>query len=108
MFTCYKLYLCFCHYNKFLVSVTISTFHDGAEYGSRVASSKKTVQFFVCVLFLLFYMLDVISITVYDRHRLLKIGSSVAQRKPDFEFLNAGALFTDTASESFVWTARPR
>ncbi len=41
-------------------------------------------------------MLDVVSITVYDRHMLLNIGSSVAQRKPDFEFLNAGALFTDT------------
>ncbi len=34
-------------------------------------------------------MLDVVSITVYDRHTLLNIGSSVAQRKPDFEFLNA-------------------
>ncbi len=33
---------------------------------------------------------------------LLNIGSSVAQRKPDFEFLNASALFTDTASEPFV------
>ncbi len=39
-------------------------------------------------------MLDVVSITVYDRHMLLNIGSFVAQRKPDFEFLNAGALFT--------------
>ncbi len=53
-------------------------------------------------------MLDVVSITVYDRHTLLNIGSSVAQRKPDFEFLNAGALFTDTASEPFVWAARPK
>ncbi len=53
-------------------------------------------------------MLDVVSITVYDRHMLLNIGSSVTQRKPDFEFLNAGALFTDTASEPFVWSARPR
>ncbi len=51
-------------------------------------------------------MLDIVSITVYDRHTLLNIGSSVAQRKPDFEFLKAGALFTDTASEPFVWTAR--
>ncbi len=50
-------------------------------------------------------MLDVVSITVYNRHTLLNIGSSVAQRKPDFEFLNAGALFTDTVSEPFV---RPR
>ncbi len=53
-------------------------------------------------------MLDVVSITVYDRDTLLNIGFSVAQRKPDFEFLNAGGLFTDTASEPFVWAARPR
>ncbi len=53
-------------------------------------------------------MLDVVCITVYDRHTLLNIGSSVAQRKPDFKFLNAGALFTDTASEPFVWPARPK
>ncbi len=53
-------------------------------------------------------LLIVVSITVYDRHMLLNIGSSVVQRKPDFEFLNAGALFTDTASEPFVWAARPR
>ncbi len=53
-------------------------------------------------------MLDVVSITVYDRDTLLNIGSFVAQRKPDFEFLNAGALFTDTASEPFVWVARSR
>ncbi len=53
-------------------------------------------------------MLDVVSITVYDRDTLLNIGSSIAQRKPDFEFLNAGGLFTDTASEPFVWAARPR
>ncbi len=38
----------------------------------------------------------------------LNIGSSVAQRKPDFEFLNAGGLFTDTASELFVWVAQSR
>ncbi len=57
---------------------------------------------------LLFYVLDVVSITVYDRDTLLNIRSSVAQRKPDFEFLNAGGLFTDTASEPFVWNARPR
>ncbi len=50
-------------------------------------------------------MLDVVSITVYDRDTLLNIGSFVTQRKPDFEFMNAGALFTDTASEPFVWVA---
>ncbi len=63
---------------------------------------------YVLFVFMLFYVLDVVSITVYDRHMLLNIGSSVAQRKPDFEFLNDGALFTDTASEPFVWTARSR
>ncbi len=60
----------------------------------------------VLLFFLLFYVLDNVSIAVYDRHTLLNIGSSVAQPKPDFEFLNAGALFTDTASEPFVWAAR--
>ncbi len=58
--------------------------------------------------FLLFYVLDVVSITVYDRDTLLNIGSSVAQRKPDFEFFNAGGLFTDTVSEPFVWVAKSR
>ncbi len=62
---------------------------------------------FAVFLYVFFYMLDVVSITVYDRDTLLNIGSSVAQRKPDFEFLNAGWLFTDTASEPFVWPARP-
>ncbi len=61
---------------------------------------------YVLFVILLFYVLDVVSITVYDRHTLLNIGSFIAQRKPDFEFLNAGALFTDTASEPFVWAAR--
>ncbi len=63
---------------------------------------------YVLFVILLFYVLDVVSITVYDRHTLLNIGSFVAQRKPDFEFLNAGALFTDTASEPFVWAAQSR
>ncbi len=63
---------------------------------------------YVLFVILLFYVLDVVSITVYDRHTLLNIGSFVAQRKPDFEFLNAGALFTDTAPEPFVWAARSR
>ncbi len=60
---------------------------------------------YVLFVFLLFYVLDVVSITVYDRDTLLNIGSSVAQRKPDFEFLNAGGVFTDTISEPFVWVA---
>ncbi len=65
---------------------------------------------FSYVFFFFFVVLRVrcCSITVYDRDTLLNIGSSVAQRKPDFEFLNAGGLFTDTASEPFVWNARPR
>ncbi len=63
---------------------------------------------YVLFVFLLFYMLDVVSITVYDRDTLLNIGSSVVQRKPDFEFLNAGGLFTDTASEPFVWVVQSR
>ncbi len=62
---------------------------------------------YVLFVFLLSYVLGVVSITVYDRDMLLNIGSSVAQRKPDFEFLHAGGLFTDTASEPFVCTARP-
>ncbi len=38
---------------------------DGAEYGSLVASSVKTLQVFVCfICFLLSYVLDVVSITV--------------------------------------------
>ncbi len=86
----------------------MSRHKDGAEYGSCVVSSEKTLQFFVCFIrFFYFYMLDVVSVTVYDRHRLLNIGSSIAQRKPDFELLNASALFTDTASEPFVWTTWP-
>ncbi len=63
---------------------------------------------YVLLVFLLFYVLDVVSITVYDRDTLLNIGSSIAQCKPDFEFLNAGGLFTDTASEPFVLAARPK
>ncbi len=63
---------------------------------------------YVLFVFLLFYVLDVVSITVYDRDTLLNIGSSVVQLKPDFEFLNAGGLFTDTASEPFVWVAQSR
>ncbi len=58
--------------------------------------------------FLLFCVLDDVSITVYDRDTLLNIGYSVAQRKLDFEFLNAGELFTDTASDPFVWVVKSR
>ncbi len=32
---------------------------------------------YVLLVFLLFYVLDVVSITVYDRHMLLNIGSAV-------------------------------
>ncbi len=93
----------------FWITAIINKSKDGAEDGSRVASSDNLCRFsYVLFVFLLFYVLDVVSITVYDRDTLLNIGSSVAQRKPDFEFLNAGGLFTDTASEPFVWNARPR
>ncbi|GAA6077246.1 uncharacterized protein LOC113651947 isoform X1 [Tachysurus ichikawai] len=63
---------------------------------------------FILLVILLFCVLDVVSITAYDRHTLLNIGSYVAKRKPDFEFLNAGGLFRNTASEPFVWAARAR
>ncbi len=72
------------------------------------APGKLCIFSYVLFVFLLFYVLDVVSITVYDRDTLLNIGSSVAQRKPDFEFLNAGGLFTDTASEPFVCVAKSR
>ncbi len=74
---------------------------DGAEYSRRKLCSFLYVLFVI----LLFYVLDVVSITVYERNTLLNIGSPIAQRKPDFEFLNAGALFTDSATEPFVWAA---
>ncbi len=56
---------------------------------------------FSCVLLiiLLFFVLDVYTLIVYDRHTLLEIGSSVAHRKLDFEFLNAGA-FLQTPHQS--------
>ncbi len=90
---------------------------DPRQSGSKMAPSmaavlrapRKLCSFsYVLFVILLFYVLDVVSITVYDRDTLLNIGSFVAQRKPDFEFLNAGALFTDTASEPFVWVARSK
>ncbi len=94
----YINYLAHClHQGNLLFKTFFVLKQDGAKYGSRVASSEKTLQFFVCfICFLLFYVLDVVRITVYNRHMLLNIGSSVTQRKLDFEFLNAGALFTDS------------
>ncbi len=95
---------------------TADVTHSGPDFRVKMVPSmaamlrapRKLCSFlYVLYVFLLFYVLDVVSITVYDRHTLLNIGSSITQRKPDFEFLNAGALFTDTASEHFVWTARP-
>ncbi len=95
--------------NIYIYSLVLYYNQDGTEDGSRVECSGKTLQFFVCFfVFLLFCVLDVVSITVYDKDALLNIGSSVAQRKPDFEFLNASGWFTDTASEPFVWVAQPR
>ncbi len=49
---------------------------------------------YVLFVILLFYVLDVVSITVYDRDTLLNIGSFVTQRKPDFEFLNSKATLS--------------
>ncbi len=105
---------CMCHVAQIhtqlpAVRVCLSVYvQDGAEDGSLVASSEKTAVFrMFFFFFFFFYVLDVVSITVYDRDRLLNIGSSVAQCKLDFEFLNAGGLFTDTTSEPFVYTARP-
>ncbi len=86
---------------KLNVKIIVNNSQDGAEDGSRVACSGKICSFsYVLFVFLLFYVLDVVSITVYDRDTLLNIGSSVAQRKPDFEFLNAGGLFTDVVRAS--------
>ncbi len=76
---------------------------DGGEYGSRVASSEKTLQFFVC--FICFFVVLRVRCC---RHTFLNIGSSIAQRKQGFEFLNAGALFTNTAPEPFDRPARPK
>ncbi len=91
-------------------SSTATSFFFFTTSNDCVSYALQTLQFFVCFIcfFLLFYVLDVVSITVYDRDTLLNIGSSIAQRKPDFEFLNAGGLFTDTASEPFVWVAKAR
>ncbi len=52
--------------------------------------------------------LCITKINLVDTDLILNIGSSVAQRKPDFEFLNAGGVFTDTVSEHFVWVAKSR
>ncbi len=48
------------------------------------------------------------SLIACNRQTLLETGSSVAHRKPDFEFLNSGALFTNTAAKPFFWAARLR
>ncbi len=104
------------YYYLFIIYYIASENHflqDGSKMAPSMAAvlraPRKLCSFsYVLFVILLFYMLDVVSITVYDRHTLLNIGSFVAQRKPDFEFLNAGALFTNTASEPFVWAARPR
>ncbi len=75
---------------------------DGAEHGSRVARSP-TKLFFMCFIY---YFAVFATLIANDRNTLL--GSSVAHRKPDYEYLNAGALFTNTAAEPFVWATRPR
>ncbi len=72
------------------------------------APAKLCIFSYVLLIILLFFVLDVYTLIAYDRHTILEIGSSVAQREPDFEFLNAGVLFTNTAAEPFVWTTQPR
>ncbi|XP_051537628.1 uncharacterized protein LOC127431288 [Myxocyprinus asiaticus] len=63
---------------------------------------------FVLFTILMFFVLDVVCLIVYDRQTLLDIGSAISHRKPDFTFLNADPLFTNTQAEPFVWAARPR
>ncbi len=52
---------------------------------AAVLQAPRKLCSFSYVLFVIFffYVLDVVSITVYNRHTLLNIGSSVAQHKPD-------------------------
>lgn len=57
-------------------------------------------------LILVFFIPDVVSLSITDEH--LDIGSYVADQKPDFEFLHADNLFTETALEPFACTARLR
>ncbi len=53
---------------KLNVKIIVNNSQDGAEDGSRVACSGKICSFsYVLFVFLLFYVLDVVSITVYDR-----------------------------------------
>ncbi len=69
------------------------------------APTKPCIFSCVLLIILLFFVLDVYTLISYDRHTLLEIVSSVTHRKPDFELINAGALFTNTAAEPFVWAA---
>ncbi len=80
---------------------------DSAEHGSRVASSYQTLQFFMwfTYYFAVFHTGCLHSYCLRQTNTLSEIGS-VAHRKPHFEFLNAGALFTNTAAEPFVWATR--
>ncbi len=65
---------------------------------------------FSCVLLiiLLFFRTGCLHSYCLRQTHTLEIGSTVAHRKPDFEFLNAVALFTNTAVEPFVWATQPR
>lgn len=81
---------------------------DGAEDGRYVASSVTTLHYFVWSQLFLFFTLGVVSLITYNIQTLLDIGSYIAShRKPDFEFFNTDVLFTDMASEPFVWNAQP-
>ncbi len=100
------LFILFCHFNTCICYKWVKM---APRMAAVLRAPGKLCSFsYVLFVFLLFYVLDVVSITVYDRDTLLNIGSSVAQRKPDFEFLNACGLFTDTASEPFIWVAQLR
>ncbi len=91
-------------YQSLTVILEHSMFKMAPRMAAVLRAPGKLCSFsYVLFVFLLFYVLDVVTITVYDRDTLLNIGSSVAQRKPDF--LNAGGLFTDTGN---MWVAKAR
>lgn len=80
--------------------------NDGTEHGSRVATTEQTLQFlFVLSLILVFFILDIVCLIVYNRQTLFDIGCYIAHWKPDF--LHTDNLFTGITSETFVCTAWP-
>ncbi len=86
----------YCYAEETVEHVIYSWFKMAPRMAAVLRAPRKLCRFsYVLFVFLLFYVLDVVSITVYDRDTLLNIGSFVAQRKPDFEFLNTSGLFTE-------------